>query len=302
MVAVQRLVSEQLHFILFCERGKTEIMKEMFRKFDTFMLKHGGYALLIATIATVGFFAVLQWANDYTKENTKELEIEIDDEGLLYVDYQYDDKEKVAILWETDGGSIKKLNNEEQGQYYCYTDYNEKIEWNQKDLDGYEYSTATIRAVLYVKDEENEYDISNYIIEKTITVTVEDSKVVKTQNRYFSNPIRKDEDEHWSQIYCVEENVYRYRTGEKTKEDYVLCWQTTSNVISEVDYGAGYKNEIKTNPEKEKQEILKGSVLVTVDEECENITLNAYLIEKEIYDKEKIEENKKLFLTKIEIK
>ena len=61
------------------------------------MLKYGGYSLLIATVATVAFFAVLQWAQDYVKEKTPELEIQLDDEGYLYVNYQYDDKENVYI-------------------------------------------------------------------------------------------------------------------------------------------------------------------------------------------------------------
>ena len=34
------------------------------------MLKYGGYSLLIAAVATISFFAVLQWANDYVKEKT----------------------------------------------------------------------------------------------------------------------------------------------------------------------------------------------------------------------------------------
>ena len=50
-------------------------MKELWKKIDHFMLKYGGYSLLIATIATVAFFAVLQWGNDYAKEKTGTLEI-----------------------------------------------------------------------------------------------------------------------------------------------------------------------------------------------------------------------------------
>ena len=78
-------------------------MKELWKKIDHFMLKYGGYSLLIATIATVAFFAVLQWGNDYAKEKTGILEIKVTEDGKLSVDYNYDDKDEVYILWETDG-------------------------------------------------------------------------------------------------------------------------------------------------------------------------------------------------------
>ena len=81
-------------------------MKELWKKIDHFMLKYGGYSLLIATIATVAFFAVLQWGNDYAKEKTGTLEIKVAEDGKLSVDYNYDDKDEVYILWETDAGNI----------------------------------------------------------------------------------------------------------------------------------------------------------------------------------------------------
>ena len=107
-------------------------MKDIAKKINAFMLKYGGYSLLIAAVATISFFAVLQWANDYVKEKTGELVIEVAEDGTLSVPYHYDDKEKVYILWETDGGSIRaenktdifkeqKENKEARRGYYSYS-------------------------------------------------------------------------------------------------------------------------------------------------------------------------------------
>ena len=129
-------------------------MKELWKKIDHFMLKYGGYSLLIATIATVAFFAVLQWGNDYAKEKTGILEIKVTEDGKLSVDYNYDDKDEVYILWETDGGNIaaecKENEFPEQENsatgYYSYSHSSEKAVWNPEDADGNRYETATVRA------------------------------------------------------------------------------------------------------------------------------------------------------------
>ena len=144
-------------------------MKELWKKIDHFMLKYGGYSLLIATIATVAFFAVLQWGNDYAKEKTGTLEIKVAEDGKLSVDYNYDDKDEVYILWETDAGNIaaecKENEFPEQANsatgYYSYSHSSEKAVWNPEDADGNCYDTATVRAVLYQQDKDNRYSLEN---------------------------------------------------------------------------------------------------------------------------------------------
>lgn len=288
-------------------------MKDILKKIDLFMLKHGGYALLVATIATVFFFAVLQWASDYMGEETKELEIQIDEQGCLYVDYQYDDKEKVYILWETDGGTLRAenktdtFNNQEDGGYYCYGLSDEKISWSPEDADGYVYNTATVRAVLYEKQEENIYKIENYVLETTITVTMEENQVKKTEDRYFSNPVREGAEENWSQIYCINEGenyvTYRYRTGASVKEDYILCWQSEHEILSETDYVQGYLPECTINKEKKNMTVLKGSTLISCPKSnSSSLQIEAYLIESGNYNKEELEEKEQLYKAEIEIK
>jgi hypothetical protein len=291
-------------------------MKDFKKKFDQFMLKSGGYALLVATIATVSFFAILQWANDYVKEKTGELEISLDENGAISVDYNYDDKEDVYILWETDGGMVKSdsttdlfkesQKDEQNKGYYCYTLSNGKVYWDSKDADGNNYSTATIRAVLYEKDENNIYKIENYVTEVTITLTMQDGKIKKAENRLFSNPIREDSDEKWSQIYCINEseknNTYRYRTGEKIDKDKVLilCWQSDKEDLSETDYANGIYPECTVVEKNSNKELLKAVTMITCSKEkIEEGNLQAYLIDEESYQKTILEEKDKINIAKI---
>lgn len=232
-------------------------MKDILKKIDTFMLKYGGYTLLIALVAIGSSLAVLQWANDYLKEKTKELEIKVAADGTLSVDYNYDDKENVYILWETDGGSVttqtsdKEFEEQEENKkytngYYSYGHSADCAKWQPEDADGNTYKTATVRAVLYEKNEKSSYNLENYILE--ITVTLEygvDGNVKKADDRFFGNPVRSNSDEDWSQIYCIEETedmyTYRYRTGhEIDKEDVlILCWKSADEILSETDYANG---------------------------------------------------------------
>ncbi len=231
-------------------------MKDIAKKINTFMLKYGGYSLLIAAVATISFFAVLQWANDYVKEKTGELVIEVAEDGTLSVPYNYDDKEKVYILWETDGGCIsaenktdifkeQNENKETRRGYYSYSLSNETAKWSPEDADGNTYGTATVRAVLYERDKENIYKLENYVTEVTVTLAYKDGKIEKTEDRLFSNPVRNNSDGKWSQIYCVEETedkiTYRYRTGQKIneKDTLILCWQAKQDILSETDYANG---------------------------------------------------------------
>ena len=129
-------------------------MKELWKKIDRFMLKYGGYSLLIATVATVAFFAVLQWAQDYVKEKTPELEIQLDDEGYLYVNYQYDDKENVYIFWETDGGSLSIENKDNTfSEQKEYQQFNQDIVATESEIDTDKLMTdsKTVRLTVCLK-------------------------------------------------------------------------------------------------------------------------------------------------------
>lgn len=289
-------------------------MKDIGKKINTFMLKYGGYSLLIATAATVGFFAVLQWANDYVKEKTGELVINVAEDGTLSVPYNYDDKEKVYILWETDGGCINTNNKtdvfKEQNEnkdnrrgYYSYSLSDETASWSPEDADGNVYGTATVRAVLYERDEDNIYKLENYVTEVTVTLTYEDGKVRKTDDRLFSNPVRNNSDGDWSQIYCIEETdehiTYRYRTGQKIDEDdtLILCWQSDKEILSQTDYTKGLIPECGILDENRNVNSIKASTMVTCDKSMlsPDITISAFLVHEETYKSSDIKEEQKLY-------
>lgn len=291
-------------------------MKELWKKIDRFMLKYGGYSLLIATVATVAFFAVLQWAQDYVKEKTPELEIQLDDEGYLYVNYQYDDKENVYIFWETDGGSLsienkdntfseqKEYQNFNKG-YYGYTKSNERVLWSSNDADGNTYSTATVRAVLYEKDKDNIYKIENYVLEVNITLTMQDGKIIKAKDRVFSNPVRENSDDNWSQIYCIQETedtvTYRYRTGSKIDEDKVLIlyWKADDSILSETDYAEGICPSASIIKENENKSEIKASTMITCEKKmCQSgKQIMAGLMDEETYKSEQVEKKDMIYIS-----
>lgn len=295
-------------------------MKELWKKIDRFMLKYGGYSLLIATVATVGFFAVLQWANHYVEEKTGKLEIEVAADGTLSVDYNYDDKEKVYILWETDGGHIAADNSsgefKEQEQqkdtalgYFSYSHSSETAVWGPEDADGNRYETATVRAVLYEKDADNIYNLENYVTEVNVTLTYKDGKIEKAEDRLFSNPIREGSDGNWSQIYCIEETeeaiTYRYRTGQQIDEEeiLILCWQSENNILSETDYANGLYPFCKTVEDNRNKNILKAATTITCEkgliEKGEKIS--AGLITEKVYKSTEIKEGDRLYAVHLEI-
>lgn len=294
-------------------------MKDFKKKFDRFMLKSGGYALLVATVATVGFFAVLQWSNDYVKEKTGELEISVDKDGYLSVDYNYDDKENVYILWETDGGTIKsdhksevfleQESDDKNKGYYSYSLSNEKAYWTPMDADGNTYDTATVRAVLYERDTDDIYKLENYVTEVTITLSYADGKVTETEERLFSNPIRDGGDKNWSQIYCIEESdngyTYRYRTGEEINKDEVLilCWESKEENISETDYAKGLYPTCTTVEDNSDKKLLKAVTTMgcSKDKITDMTQIEAYLINESTYKNDKIEERNKINVAKLEI-
>lgn len=291
-------------------------MKKLMKKIDMFMLKSGGYALLVATVATGVFFAVLQWANDYVEERTQPLELMLDEDGYLSVDYQYDDKENVYILWETDAGNIKAENKtdifkqqEEQEEnnkgYFSYSLSSEKARWYPEDADGYRYDTATVRAVLYEADEKNIYKLENYVMELTITLHYENGEIKKVKDRLFSNPVRENSDEHWSQIYCIGENeneyIYRYRTGEKIDKDetQILCWMADKKALSEVNYAKGYFPDYIKQKDKTDEDILKASTIISCKKGEGDVQIYAGLVDEEGYKKKVVEKKDIRFSTEL---
>lgn len=295
-------------------------MKEFWKKIDSFMLKYGGYTLLIATVATVAFFAVLQWANNYVKEETGELEIHLAEDGKLSVDYNYDDKDNIYILWETDGGHInasyqpeefvqQDQDKENSLKYFCYSHSGDTAVWEPEDADGNNYQTATVRAILYEKEESNPYSLENYVTEIQITLTEKNGKIEKSADRLFSNPVRADGNENWSQIYCIKETqdycTYRYRTGEKVDKDdiLILYWESDQSILSETDYAKGFypecslvqnnqdKNEIKaaTTISCKKGELINGS------------KIKASLIGEAAYKSDVVSETDKINQAELEI-
>lgn len=291
-------------------------MKELWKKIDHFMLKYGGYSLLIATIATVAFFAVLQWGNDYAKEKAGILEIKVTEDGKLSVDYNYDDKDEVYILWETDGGNIaaecKENEFPEQENsatgYYSYSHSSEKAVWNPEDADGNRYETATVRAVLYQQDKDNRYSLENYITEITITLSDKNGKVEKCEDRYFGNPVRGDSDENWSQIYCIQEDsqkaTYRYRTGNKLEKEAVLImyWDSDGNNLSETDYAKGFYPDISIKNENKDLQNIKAVQQITCiknGDENSSCRIRAGLISETSYKQENIEASDVMYQAEI---
>lgn len=293
-------------------------MKDIVKKVNAFMLKYGGYSLLIAAVATISFFAVLQWANDYVKEKTGELVINVADDGTLSVPYNYDDKEKVYILWETDGGCIRTDNKtdvfKEQNEnmdrrkgYYSYSLSNETARWSPEDADGNTYGTATVRAVLYERDEENVYKLENYVTEVTVTLSYKDGKVEKTEDRLFSNPVRNGSDGKWSQIYCVEETeekvTYRYRTGEEIdKEDtLILCWQAEKEILSETDYANGVIPRCEVVEDNKNVKLIKAATMITCEKDIEGVKgkIEAFLVDEKGYKKKEIGEEDMVYKAEI---
>ena len=90
-------------------------MKE---KFNNFMIK-GGFSVIVAVVCMSLYLGVMSRAQKCYSDNLEPVEIKLTKEGNLYLNYIYDDKDKLMVLWETDGGTIKpsKENNDLKEQY-----------------------------------------------------------------------------------------------------------------------------------------------------------------------------------------
>ena len=90
-------------------------MKE---KFDLFMQK-GGFSVIVAVVCMSLYLGVMSTAQKCSADSLEPVEIKLTDDGNLYLNYIYDDKDDLMVLWETDGGTIKpsKENSDLKEQY-----------------------------------------------------------------------------------------------------------------------------------------------------------------------------------------
>lgn len=271
----------------------------------------GGFAVIIAVVAMSLYLTAMYFANKYFEKSTQPANVAINENGEIYLKgFEKEKEEKIYIMWETDAGSIEPVKennifkaqqeNKNNKNYIVNTNYNEAIKWSCKDADGYDYETATIRAVVYSFDEtinEDVYYMGTYVNEYTITVTKDGEKIKKADTRYFGNPVRTGSSTDWNQIYILKEKektiTYRYRTGNKIdEENIVLCFESNNKVLSETDYEKGmYYCEIKEdNSNKESLyavsniTVNKKDIMSDSDNSKDNIYIEAYLVNEDVYN------------------
>lgn len=277
-------------------------MKE---KLKQIMIK-GGFSVIIALVAMSAYLLVMYYSNQYFNKVTAPAEIRIGSDGEISIpDFEADEDEVIYILWETDGGNIKPVrenklfsdqyNKEDNKWYYANTAISEGIKWDSTDADGNEYTTATIRAIIYSYNEadgKDQYYMGNYVNQLMITVTIKDGQVVKAdEERYFSNPVRSGEDKNWTQIYNIDENengdkTYRYRTGMDIEEDIlILCWESDDEILSETDYKIGLYPQCRILKSNMNKNILLTTSTITIEKsKTDGSSISAYLIEEDVYD------------------
>lgn len=290
-------------------------MKEYFNK----MMQNGGFAVIVGVIAMSLYLCVIHTAQKCSSDSITPVEIKLTEEGNLYLNYVYDDKDELMVLFETDGGTIKTLKENEQFSeqymdnnkwYYAYGKVADEFVWDSKDADGNEYEVATIRAIMYEQTEgKSQYFIKEAAAEVQITVTYKDGKIVKAEDRIFSNPVRKDSDKDWSQIYNINEgengiNTYRYRTGKDIpNEEYLfLRWEAEGEILCETDVHKGLIPKCGViNSNKNKSKLVQINTVSVFEEEAKG-KIEAYLVNDKYYEKEKVEEKNKYNKAEMELK
>lgn len=283
-------------------------MKDKLKK----IMIQGGFAVIIAVVAMSLYLTALYFANKYFEKSTQPANVAINENGEIYLKgFEKEKEEKIYIMWETDAGSIEPVKennifkaqqeNKNNNKYVVNTNYNEAIRWSCKDADGYEYETATIRAIVYSFDEtvnKDVYYMGTYVNEYRITITVDGEKIKKADARYFGNPVRTGGDTDWNQIYTLEEKeetiTYRYRTGNKIDdENIVLCFEADSNILSETDYEKGmyYCKINENNSNKESMyavsniTVNKSDIKACLDENKNSIYIEAFLVNEDVYNR-----------------
>lgn len=287
----------------------------------------GGFAVIIAVVAMSLYLLALHLGNKYFEKATQPASVAINENGEIYLKgFEKEKSEKIYIMWETDAGSIEPVKENDlfkeqqessnNKKYFVNTNYDESIRWSSKDADGYEYETATVRAIVYSYDEsvnKDVYYMGTYVNEYTITVTKSGDTIKKADTRFFGNPVRENSSYDWNQIYIVAEDEekisYRYRTGNKIdEENVILCFEANEEVLSETDYEKGmYYCKIKDD--NADRNILTAVANVTIKktdiEGIKSLSVEAYLVNEDIYNKavkgEKVEESSKYNKAGIEI-
>jgi hypothetical protein len=283
-------------------------MKERIAK----VMRSGGWAVLVAVIAMALYLLVLELAEKAIVNMKVDLIVTIDENGYLSTNYQ-GDKEDVYILWETDGGSVVPVEQEEKLKdqhkegnkwYIAYTKVDGKVKWSPLDADGNEYETATVRATIYLSNKQlSTFYVYEYINEASITLNKTAGNVSRVSDRVFSNPVRKGTDSNWSQVYEIsakddKNKVYRFRTGmqiDMTKE-WILCFETEEEVLSEANLIKGGIYGYEKIGETTKLSKAINNILVSSEiANKEGFSLSAYLTSKSNYNLDNIEEAEKYY-------
>lgn len=267
-------------------------MKQNVRKF----MLSGGIVLIIATVAIVAYFLVLEYANDWFDNSIKEVKVTLHEDGSLSVPLE-GDISNLYIFWETDGGTVipqkqtadthlQKQDTEQNKWHTAYTKASEHVVWSGKDADGNTYTTATVRATVYTAKEDVVTKIGENSVEKitTITLTSENGTVKQAEDRLFTNPVRMGTDTDWNQIYIIEDQVTHtytlaYRTGNAvpTDENLTLCWSSEKAVLQETDLFAGGIPNFKAVEEQAAKAFLASVNMITCEIQ-DTVTIEAYIV------------------------
>lgn len=274
------------------------------------------FPLLVGFIAIGASYLLLYYGEKYFDSQTEPVAITLNEDGTLSVSLE-GERDNIYILWETDGGSVtpteenpdfSHLKDENNRNYICYTFCDDKIIWNNKDASGEEFETATVRAIIYYVTEDQKKDyVGSEGVETELTITLhmeEDGTVTQSEDRYFSNPVKKGSTDTWSEIYVVKEDeksvTLRYRTSEDVGTDeneiLVLCWENEEGIISQTDLAAGLFPDVTVSEETNHQTQIKQSDLITfyksdVNKETE---ISAFLVDSSIYENDSFSEEEKL--------
>lgn len=288
-------------------------MKETLKQI---MIK-GGFSVIIAVVAMSLYLTAIHFANKYFDNITKPADITVNDKGEIKIEgFEAEKNEIIYVLWETDGGNIKPIENNSEFQeqnkqennkwYYANTSIEEGVVWSSSDADGNEYTTATVRAIIYSYDKNsgnNQYYMGNYVNEMTITVTDKNGKIEKSENeRYFSNPVRAEGDNNWSQIYSISEDeeglvTYRYRTGQNIDDELlILSWESDESILCETDYEAGLYPRCSILEDNKNKNLILAKDTITIDKNmATGKKIYGYLIDEDTYESadEGVSESKK---------
>lgn len=281
-------------------------MKE---KFDLFMQK-GGFSVIVAVVCMSLYLGVMSTAQKCSADSLEPIEIKLTDDGNLYLNYIYDDKDDLMVLWETDGGTIKpsKENSDLKEQYtednkwyYAYGTLDDEFVWDSKDADGNDYEIATVKATLYEKTKDKSlYFIDEAEVEVTMTVTIKDGKVVEVDDRFFSNPVRSGNDDDWSQIYLINEgekvNTYRYRTGKDIPdEEYLfLRWESSESIICETDLRNGLIPNCGVINSNKNKDMLVQINTISIFNDSHKGEIEAYIVNDKHYEDSTVDEDNKI--------